>query len=234
MRIKTIEELVGRFENALRDGRFSRGERAAVGKQLQEHDLDGSELNLLRSKLFKLARTQVSSASAQDAILWLEKASKMLAPEPGGESTVSSKVFFSPGTDCLHAISKLLKVAKTSVDICVFTITDNRITDVIRQRHRAGVRVRIISDNDKALDPGSDIAQFARAGIDVRTDQTPDHMHHKFAVVDANTVLTGSYNWTRSAAEGNLENLLVTDDAPVVRSFNKEFERLWRTMKRHR
>jgi phosphatidylserine/phosphatidylglycerophosphate/cardiolipin synthase-like enzyme len=52
-------------------------------------------------------------------------------------------------------------------------------------------------------------------------------MHHKFAVFDARTLLTGSYNWTRSAAEDNRENVLVVDDPRLVRPFVETFEELW-------
>jgi phosphatidylserine/phosphatidylglycerophosphate/cardiolipin synthase-like enzyme len=52
-------------------------------------------------------------------------------------------------------------------------------------------------------------------------------MHHKFAVVDGKTFLTGSYNWTRGAARDNEENLVVTDDPRPVSSYSEAFERLW-------
>jgi phosphatidylserine/phosphatidylglycerophosphate/cardiolipin synthase-like enzyme len=53
-------------------------------------------------------------------------------------------------------------------------------------------------------------------------------MHHKFAIFDQRLLVTGSYNWTRSAAERNRENLAVTDDRRLVAAFREEFERLWR------
>ncbi len=38
------------------------------------------------------------------------------------------------------------------------------------------------------------------------------HMHHKFALFDGGRLLTGSYNWTRGAAETNYENVIDTTD----------------------
>ena len=66
-----------------------------------------------------------------------------------------------------------------------------------------------------------------RVGIPVRLDRTAAHMHHKFLIVDNALLLTGSYNWTKSAAQSNHENVLVTNDARFVCSFIETFEALW-------
>ncbi|MFT5492570.1 MAG: cardiolipin hydrolase [Limisphaerales bacterium] len=227
---KTVNELIERYRKTLADGQFSRGEKKAIAQLLDEANLDEHQVDLLRSRLFKLAKGRVANARAHDALDWLEKANKTLPNQPAARST--SRVFYSPGRSCLGAITSLIKSARRSLDICVFTITDDRITNKIVDADRRGVAVRIITDNDKAFDTGSDALRLARAGIAVRIDDTPDHMHHKFALIDGNTTLTGSYNWTRSAAAHNFENLVVTDDQAIVRSYAKEFERLWRIMKR--
>lgn len=52
-------------------------------------------------------------------------------------------------------------------------------------------------------------------------------MHHKYAVADGRLLLTGSYNWTRSAASENEENVLVTSSAALVAAFESNFEALW-------
>ena len=56
-------------------------------------------------------------------------------------------------------------------------------------------------------------------------------MHHKFAIFDNKTLLTGSYNWTRSAARNNEENFIVTADRLLVQRFDSEFEQLWQKLK---
>ena len=65
------------------------------------------------------------------------------------------------------------------------------------------------------------------AGVPVRVDRTDAHMHHKFAVFDRELLLTGSYNWTRSAANQNYENIIVTDDARLATTFANVFEQYW-------
>lgn len=104
------------------------------------------------------------------------------------------------------------------------------IGGAIQAPHQRGIALRIISDNDKVLDPGSDIEELRRLGIPVRLDRTADHMHHKFAIFDSALVLTGSFNWTRSAARYNHENMVVSNDHRLVQAFLREFEKLWATL----
>jgi hypothetical protein len=137
------------------------------------------------------------------------------------------EVHFSPGDECLQAIRKLFSQATRTVDVCVFTITDDRIASSILDAHRRGVRIRVITDNDKAYDEGSDVRRLESAGMEVREDRTECHMHHKFAIFDGRTVLTGSYNWTRGAARNNEENLVVSNDFRMVGPFEREFNALW-------
>lgn len=140
---------------------------------------------------------------------------------------MENQVYFSPGEDCVNHIIDLINEAYTQLDICVFTISDDRISRAIVEAMKNGVEIRIISDNFKIEDTGSDIEDLSRVGIPVKLDTTDNHMHHKFMIVDSKIVLTGSYNWTRSAALYNQENILSMDDEEVVSKFSNEFEKLW-------
>ena len=98
--------------------------------------------------------------------------------------------------------------------------------------HRRGVSVRVITDNEKSLDEGSDARGLERVGVAVRVDRSEAHMHHKYAIFDEEVLLTGSYNWTRSAALYNRENLVVTREARLVAAFGRDFEALWGDLER--
>jgi phosphatidylserine/phosphatidylglycerophosphate/cardiolipin synthase-like enzyme len=139
-----------------------------------------------------------------------------------------AEVHFNPGEECLLGILRLFTHVEKFIDICVFTITDDRITGVILEAHKRGKVIRIITDDEKMHARGSDIIRIAHAGIPVAIDHAHEHMHHKFAIFDHRILLSGSFNWTRSASMGNHENLLVTDDPRLAKPFNQEFERLWK------
>jgi mitochondrial cardiolipin hydrolase len=146
---------------------------------------------------------------------------------------ITSRAFFSPGDDCLEAIITAIEEAKKTMKICVFTISDDRISEAILRAHQRGLQIRIITDNNKLHDIGSDIRELAAKGLEVRIDKTRSHMHHKFAIFDETRVLTGSYNWTRSAAMYNHENILVTDNLSIVQDYSREFDRLWEGMMKY-
>ncbi len=153
---------------------------------------------------------------------------KTKPPTTSSSSAKPPKAYFSPGEDCLNGILETLREAESSIDICVFTISDNRISNEIINSHLRGIRIRVLTDNTKSQDIGSDISEFARKGISVKTDNTEAHLHHKFAVIDKKTLINGSYNWTRSAAEYNEENIVITYDPTLTRQFMAEFEKLWK------
>ncbi|QEL21063.1 phospholipase D-like domain-containing protein [Limnoglobus roseus] len=148
----------------------------------------------------------------------------------GSSSPAPAEAYFSPGMACLQQIVHRFVSVRKTVDVCVFTITDDRIASAILAAHRRKVALRIITDNDKAFDLGSDIARFQDAGIAVKIDRTPAHMHHKFAIFDRARLVNGSYNWTRSATDVNAENIIDTGDPALVTAFAAEFERLWKSL----
>ena len=88
-------------------------------------------------------------------------------------------------------------MAQHDLKICVFNLTNDDLANAVIARHKAGVHVQIISDDECMNNPGSDIHRMADIGIDCRTDSAPEyHMHDKFMIVDNLFVLTGSFNWT--------------------------------------
>ena len=47
------------------------------------------------------------------------------------------------------------------------------------------------------------------------------------AVIDNKTVITGSFNWSPSAAHTNDETLLVIHSQQLAKHFTREMDRLW-------
>lgn len=217
------EWLLGTFE----DIKLSQAESLELREMLPQ--LEDDEISFLRNRAFLMARDQVTQGGdiAVASVLWLEKITKHIDNFRRNQSSRINSAHFSPGDDCRRKLLDLCVSARASLDISVFTISDDRLSRAIIAAHQRGVKVRVITDNDKALDEGSDIDSLIVEGIEVRMDASPNHMHHKFAVIDQRVLVNGSFNWTRSATDYNQENILVTDEPGLVMAYLREFESLW-------
>ena len=222
------------LEASIQDYRLDDSERRELQSELQDSVLSHEDRAYLRNMSFKLVQQEIQNQGDAAALVrWLERVVKVLDNVMSENSADTASSWFSPGRACASGIIEQLKLARHSVDICVFTIADNDLTDQILAAHKRGVAVRIVTDNDKAFDRGSDARRLAKAGIPVRVDESEHHMHHKYAIFDRSTLLTGSYNWTRSAANHNRENLLVTDSSALVGPYLKNFDELWESLHGH-
>ncbi len=220
-----MEEIIELLKTSMQDKVFSRNEKKKLKELILAQKFTKREFDFLRSQIFDLAKQNQESLSKENLIDWIEETNKLtLLPK---EVSSSSAAYFSPGRECRSAIITNLRKAQSSVKICVFTISDDEISREIVAAHRRKVSVKVISDNDKSFDRGSDIESLFKSGIPLKIDRTDDHMHHKFCLIDKQVLLTGSYNWTRSAAERNHENILITEETGVVKEFLGEFEKLW-------
>lgn len=225
----------------LDDLTLSGSEKQALGAWVAANARTDAQRGVVRHAAFDLARKASANLPADRLIDWLEDVMRTLAPvqaaaPAGGGSVPEDLIFFSPGEACWRHLASRVNQARRTMDLCVFTITDDRVSNPILDAHRRGVKVRIVTDNEKAHDPGSDIHRFVAAGIPVKFDDVrgpgvsglSGHMHHKFAVFDGTRLVNGSYNWTRGAAECNYENLVESADPKLVAAFAAEFERLWK------
>lgn len=53
-------------------------------------------------------------------------------------------------------------------------------------------------------------------------------MHNKYAVIDDDLIITGSFNWTQKAVTTNKENLVIIKDKQTASVYKENFEALWK------
>lgn len=223
-------EVIKQFEDSLKDHILSRSEKKELKIEIKGLNLETNELQVLKSEIKKMALKNSESHSNKQIIEWMYNANKILSAPAAVNPVDIPRVIFSPGEECREAIISQIRFATEKIRVCVFTISDNRISQELIEAHQLGKKVQILTDNEKQFDMGSDIEQFRNCGIPVVIDQTKAHMHHKFALIDSQTAITGSYNWTRSAATSNHENVLISKDPNIFKAYEKEFESLWKEL----
>jgi phosphatidylserine/phosphatidylglycerophosphate/cardiolipin synthase-like enzyme len=129
------------------------------------------------------------------------------------------------------AIGLLLHAASGTIDAALYRFNHPGLAQALEAAVQRGVRVRLLVDGNKYKENRVTQALLAGAVIPFRLGfgqkGRGSKMHHKFVVLDRQTVLTGSYNWTLESEEENHENLVILRDSQPVEAFTQEFEALW-------
>ncbi|BAY64903.1 hypothetical protein NIES22_50030 [Calothrix brevissima NIES-22] len=148
-------------------------------------------------------------------------------------------------------IAKALESATKSVDMALFVFSDQRLANILETRHQQNVQIRALIEPQfafrsysEALDMmGFALSEECKYEVDNKPWQNPitsvgvpilpkgDLLHHKFAVVDEKTVITGSHNWSEAANNGNDETLLVIENPTIAAHYVREFNRLYGTVR---
>lgn len=137
------------------------------------------------------------------------------------------EVAFSPG-GAEGLVLREIAAARTSIDMAAYSFTSAPIAKALVDAHKRGVRVRVVLDKSQLSERYTGATFLANAGIEVRINSRYSIMHNKFLVVDGATVQTGSFNYTKAAAERNAENVLVIRNTPAIaRAYADEWLRLW-------
>ncbi len=104
----------------------------------------------------------------------------------------------------------------------------NNLLQLLAAKARQGVKVYVLLDDETARDYPETIAFLRSAGINVRLDESPRRrMHAKLLIVDNETVLAGSHNWSESAMKYNHEASIETSDPAVAAEAARYFSQLW-------
>jgi len=135
---------------------------------------------------------------------------------------------FSPDDGTAKTIIDLIQDAEQSVHFMAFSFTSDGIAAALIEAANQGVNVSgIFEESQYRSNTGTEYDNLLQAGLDVHLDGNARNMHHKVFIIDEQIVITGSYNFSRSAEERNDENTLVIYNREVAQNFLDEFERVY-------
>jgi phosphatidylserine/phosphatidylglycerophosphate/cardiolipin synthase-like enzyme len=141
------------------------------------------------------------------------------------------EVKFARNESVAEVITRLLRGASGSIDAAMYRVNHPRLVEVLDEAVGRGLRVRLLVDGNKYEESRATQELLARARIPFHLAYgrrgLGTKMHHKFVILDRQTVLTGSYNWTLESESENHENLLVLQEEQPVAAYAREFESLW-------
>lgn len=122
---------------------------------------------------------------------------------------VSTKVYFSPNGGTQQGIIEQINAAKKNIFVQAYSFTNQPIVKALVEAQKRGVDVFVILDKSNKTDKYSVADLLDHFGIDTYIDAQHSIAHNKIIIIDKETVITGSYNFTNAAESKNSENLLV-------------------------
>jgi phosphatidylserine/phosphatidylglycerophosphate/cardiolipin synthase-like enzyme len=137
--------------------------------------------------------------------------------------------YFTPADDATAAIVTRLKQAAKSIHFMAFSFTTDALGQAMLDRAKAGVEVRGVFENTGSDTSFSEFGRLKKAKLDVLQDGNPYLMHHKVIIIDGQTVVVGSFNFSDNAQNQNDENLIIVDSPALAQLFEAEFLRVYAT-----
>ncbi len=148
---------------------------------------------------------------------------------------VSLELRFAPSDQVAGAIGQVLEGAQEELAFAMFFWTSDPLADIVLSKTARGLGFRGVWDAVGEKNQASEDDRFCAAGLPVKHEVFGGKVHDKLAVIDAEgerpVVITGSYNWTAAAEEGNDENtLIISGHRALARAYRAEIDRLWQAL----
>ena len=140
-----------------------------------------------------------------------------------------AEVYFSPHGGCQEAIVDVIANARRSILVQAYSFTSAPIAEALKRAHDQGVIVKVILDRSQKSTHYNGLTYLQHAGIPVRIDYRHAIAHNKVMIIDNDTVITGSFNFTKSAERNNAENVIIIKDFQLAQIYTDN----WQLHQRH-
>lgn len=142
-----------------------------------------------------------------------------------GASHPSWQVAFSPHGGATQLVVGTLTHAQKEVLVQAYSFTSAPIAQALVDAKKRGVRIDVILDKSQRTEHYSEADFIAHAGIPVSIDAAHAIAHNKVMVIDDETVITGSFNFTKAAEEHNAENVLILHDPALATQYKANWQK---------
>ncbi len=137
-------------------------------------------------------------------------------------------IVFAAEADEISALEAEIARARHSIRFMTFVFSLNELADAMLERAAiADVTIEGVFENRNSTASWSQLPALHCAGAAIRQDGNRYILHHKVILIDDVTVITGSFNYSRSAAERNDENIVIIRHAAIAALYRDEWQRIW-------
>jgi len=163
--------------------------------------------------------TRISTFLAVVLLYLLPISSPCLAESFILPQNTSVNVYFSPNGGCTEAIVNEIEKAKTEILVHAYSFTSAPIAKALLIARKRNVNVQVILDKSRRKQRYSAYKFFQNQGIPVYIDSAHAIAHNKIIIIDQETIITGSFNFTKAAEEKNAENLLIIKSKDLAKIY---------------
>ena len=136
----------------------------------------------------------------------------------------TAHVYFSPNGGCTDAIIKEMRNTKSEILIQAYSFTAKGIAKEAVEAKKRGVHVEIVLDKSNKTQKYSAGDFTAHMGIPTYIDDKHAIAHNKIIIIDRETVITGSFNFSKAAEEKNAENLIILKSKELANAYIGNFQ----------
>jgi phosphatidylserine/phosphatidylglycerophosphate/cardiolipin synthase-like enzyme len=137
------------------------------------------------------------------------------------------QILFAAEDEAIQHICPIIQNAKKSVRVMAFSFTHDTLGKAVLERALDGIDVKGIFETRGSETEYSELTVLSCAGVPVRQDGNPRTFHHKVIVVDDETVITGSLNFSNNADDSNDENVVIVQNPAIAARYLEEFDMRW-------
>jgi len=137
------------------------------------------------------------------------------------------EVCFAPEDDCADQLINAIEQTKKSIIFMAFSFTHEGIGEAVIQQGKNGVKVQGIFETRGSETKYSELGAMKKAKFDVVQDGNPYTLHHKVFILDNETVVLGSFNFSKNADEANDEIMLIIHNSQIAKQFQQEWDKLY-------
>lgn len=136
----------------------------------------------------------------------------------------SANVCFTPPKGCAKLIAREIGDAESSIYIHAYGLTSEPIINSLIDAANRGVTVKALLDSSNFSDKKTAYKRMKEANIEIILDKVPGIAHNKIMIIDEEKVITGSFNFTKSADTRNAENVLLVKDKRLASIYLDNWE----------
>ena len=159
--------------------------------------------------------------------------SLLLFAQQGPNQSTSAplwEVGFSPGSSAENLVLRTINQSQKEIRLATYNLTLESVVEALIFARKRGVDVQVKVDavhcTGRQADKALRMLSTRKVPV-LKIDPTGQGiMHHKFAVVDGEKVLCGSFSWTEDAASKHYEDVVLIRDPNLAQKYLAQWEKI--------